>query len=268
MVAEAKLPFLKSFEIVTKGQFGLLANLGNFDLSGKMMINISKEIILDGGIRFFRSEASYNATTLHINNAIISDTSFSQPFGTIVFAELKIPKLKFAISLHQNVVSNPIYWPSTGLAAQYEGIYTMSYIKATQNIKLGHLHLDNTGYLQIQNTELYPIPKLFTCHQLYYNGLWFKKAMDISIGLDARMITAYRAASFQPLFGSFLLNDNTLPFFPASNFFITFRVSAFRAVFMMENFSRYFVKEYNFDIQKYPQFEPKFRMGFRWLLKD
>lgn len=268
LVGEGKLPFLKAFEILAKGQIGLLANLGNFDFSGSMMVNISKEVILDGGVRLFRSEANYNATQLHINNAIIADTTFSKPFGTVLFAAINIPKLKFSISLHQNVISNPIFWPVTGLASQYNGIYTMTYIKASQNLKLGSIHLDNTGYLQLQNSGLYPIPKLFSTHQLYYNGKWFKKVMDISIGLDTRMITAYNAATYQPLFGSYLTSNTSLPFVPASNLFIMFSVSSFRAIFMMENFSKYIVKEDNFDILKYPQFEPKFRMGFRWLLKD
>ncbi len=62
--------------------------------------------------------------------------------------------------------------------------------------------------------------------------------------------------------------DTSLPFYPASNLFISVRISSFRAMFIMENFSQYFRNDYNFDIVNHPQFDPKFRMGFRWLLKD
>jgi hypothetical protein len=265
---EGKIPFLKSFEILTKGKLGLLANAGNFDILGKMNINVSKFATLDGGIKIFRSEASYRTTLLNINDQNIIDTTFSNPFGTVLFADLSIPKVKFSAGITQSIVSNPIFWPQTGAARQFDGVYTMTYLKLAQNVKLGRFHLDNQVHFQLQNNNIYPLPDFFSSHQIYYAGKWFKKVMDISIGLDARLIPEYKGPTFQPLFGSFNLSDANLPFFPASNLFILIRISSFRAMFMMENFSQYFRKGINFDVVNHPQFDPKLRMGFRWLLKD
>lgn len=265
---DGKIPFLKSFEIITKAKLGLLANAGNFDILGKMNIKVSKIASLDGGLRIFRSEPTYRSTLLNINDQNILDTTFSNPFGTVLFADLAIPKVKFSAGVTQSIVSNPIFWPKNGAATQFDGVYTMTYLKLAQNVKLGRFHLDNQVHFQLQNNNLYPLPDFFSSHQIYYAGRWFKKVMDISIGLDARLIPEYKGPTFHPLFGSFNLSDTNLPFFPASNLFILIRVSSFRAMFMIENFSQYFRKDVNFDVVNHPQFDPKFRMGFRWLLKD
>lgn len=265
---DGKIPFLKSFEINAKGRLGLLANVGNFDLTAMMNVKISKFAALDAGIKLFRSEASYRSTLLHLNNEMVIDTTFSNPFGSMIFAELKIPKLKFNVGLSQSIISNPIYWPQASQAKQFEGIYSVSYLKVAQNVKVGKFHLDNQAHFQLQNNNIFPLPDFFTSHQIYYSGRWFKKVLDVSIGLDARFIPEYKAPNFQPLFGTFHLSDTNLPFFPASNVFVLIRVSSFRAMFMMENFSQYFRKDINFDVINHPQFDPRLRMGFRWLLKD
>lgn len=265
---DGKIPFLKSFEIIAKGKLGLLTNIGNFDMTGMMNIKVSKLATLDGGVRFFRGEASYRSTLLHLNNETVIDANFSNPFGTVLFADLTIPKFRFSAGISQSIISNPIFWALNDKASQYDGLYTVSYLKISQNLKLGNFHLDNQAHFQLQNNELNPLPELFTSHQLYYAGRWFKKVMDVSIGLDARFIPEYKAPSFQPLFGTFHQSDVSLPFFPASNLFIMIRVSSFRAFFMMENFSQYFHKDINFDVLNHPQFDPRLRMGFRWLLKD
>jgi len=262
------VPLFKAFEIKAKGRLGLLANAGNFDISGDMQVKISSLATLKGGIRIFRTEPSYRSSLLNINYLNVYDTSFSKPFGTILQAELDIPKLNFNASIIQTVINEPLYWPTTGKALQYNGVFSMTYLRVSQNIRLGSFHLDNEGHLQLQSSSLFPIPKFFSSHQFYIQGALFRKALEFNLGLDARFIPAYSGAFFQPLFGSFNQTDTSLPFYPASNLFISVRISSFRAMFIMENFSQYFRNDYNFDIVNHPQFDPKFRMGFRWLLKD
>jgi Putative porin len=92
--------------------------------------------------------------------------------------------------------------------------------------------------------------------------------MDVNIGIDARFIADYDGPTFQPLFGEFSQSNTTLPFFPAANFYLLARVSSFRVMVVMENFTQYFRDDYNFDVINHPQFDPKLRFGIQWLLKD
>ena len=267
-VFDGIVPVFRTLQLETKGKLGLAKNIGNFDFSGRLNIKISKLGSLSGFLRFFRSENPYNVNRLVINDIVEKENSFSKPVGTEFGGDLVIPSLRIKAGLSQTIVNKPIYWSVDGMATQSDGIFTSTYVKFEHILRIGHFNLNNHLHLQIFNTNLYPLPKYYSTHQLYYSGSWFKKVMDVSLGLDVRLIPDYNGPGFQPLYGEFHLTNSALPFFPASNLFFLARVSSFRAMIMMENFSQYFVTNTNFDVFGNPQFDPKLRFGFQWLLKD
>jgi hypothetical protein len=262
------LPIFGSLQLLTKARLGLGKNIGNFDVSGTIDLKVKNIGTLDGFVRFYRSENPYNTSRLIINDIKELDTTFVHPVGTELGGEMFIKKLNLKVGLSQNVVNSPVYWNDEGRPSQYEGVFTASHLIIEQKLKVGKFHFDNQAHLQVFNQNLYALPGFYSSHQLYYAGTWFKKALDVHIGIDARLINAYNGPSFQPLYGAFHSSNSELPFFPASNVFLLARVSAFRAMLMMENFSQYFRSDTNFDVIGHPQFDPKFRFGFQWLLKD
>lgn len=92
--------------------------------------------------------------------------------------------------------------------------------------------------------------------------------MEMKIGFDGRLLPSYNGPAFQPLYGSYHLSDTTLPFAPEVNLFIQAKVSSFRALLSIENFSRYWVKTHLYNVAGYPVFDPTFRFGIQWMLKD
>lgn len=262
------LPVFKSFKLATNGKLGLGENFGSFMFSGSIDFAYKKAGLFKVHSKIFRSENPYNSYRLIINDIPEISNTFDKPFGTVIGATLDIPTLKLHGSISQSIVNNPIYWDLDGQATQYDGVFSASHVSVGNTFRLGKFHLKSDAHLQYFNDELYPIPTFFSTHQLYYQGSWFSKVMDVTIGLDARLIPDYKGPSFQPLFGTFHISDTSLPFFPASNLFLLARVSSFRAIFMMENFSQYWIKDTNFDVVNHPQFDPKLRFGIRWLLKD
>ncbi|MBK9734972.1 MAG: hypothetical protein IPO92_08400 [Saprospiraceae bacterium] len=244
---DGKIPIIKGLEMHTNAKLGLLKNVGNFDLMGKVLFKVSKTAELYGGIRLFSSEQ-------------------------ILFADLDIPKLKFQAGLAQTVINLPVFWNKSGIPEQSLNVLSSTYLRLKQNIKVWKLHLDNQVHYQLFSEKLYALPTVYSTHQFYYTGALFNKVMEVNIGLDFRLIGSYQGAAYQPLAGEFILSQNesssSLPFYPASNFYIAAKVSAFRALIVMENFSQYFNKDANLDIVNHPQNSHKFRFGFQWLLKD
>ncbi len=265
---DGKVPILKSLLMETKVRLGLLKNIGNFDISGNVSLKLSEIATLNGGAQLFRSEPSFNTTHLNVNDLQLLDTSYVNPIGTVLKFDIRIPKIKFTVGVMQSVVNKPIYWDTSGHSSQFNDVFTASLLYVSQKIKVGHFHLDNKVYLQVQNNKIYPLPSLFSAHQLYYTGRWFAKVMDVNIGLDARFIADYKGPAYQPLYGEFYQSNTSLPFFPAANLFFMARVSSFRFWAVMENFSQYYKTETNFDVTGHPQFDPKLRFGIQWLLKD
>ncbi len=267
-VADGKIPFRSVLELDVKGRLGLGANIGTFDIMGGLGVNLGKIAQLYGSIKVFSAEPQYRAMHLNLNGDILKDTTFTNPFGTILSGTLTIPSVNLKASLNQSVVSNPIYWPASGFARQLDGVFTMSRLHVSHKLKIRSFHFDNDLYFQLQSNNILPLPNYFSTHQLYYGGLWFNKVLQINIGLDGRMIPEHQGAIFHPLYGGYQQSDTTLPFFPAANFFINTQISAFRALFVMENFSQYWINKQNFDVVNHPQNDPIFRMCFQWLLKD
>lgn len=267
-VADGKIPIKNIVALDVKGKLGLGANIGTFDFMGGLGLNLGKIAQLYGSVKLFSSEPQYRMTHLNINNEVLQDTSLSNPFGTIISGALTIPSIHLKATLNQSVVSNPIYWPAQQFAQQFDGVFTLSQLHVSHKLSIKRLHFDNDLYFQLQSNDLLPLPNFFSTHQLYYGDYWFKKALQINIGLDARMIPEYKGPAYHPLYGAYQLSDTTLPFFPAANFFITAQISAFRAMFVMENFSQYWIDDQNFDVVGHPQNDPVFRMCFQWLLKD
>lgn len=265
---EGQIPITKKLLLETGAKLGLLKNIGNFDVTGNVNIGISKIATLSGKVRLFRSEPSYNSLHLVMNENIVIDTTFSKPLGTIFQADVNIPALKFSAGISQSLITNPIYWDIESNPSQKNGIFTATYLRVKQNLRLGHFHLDNQVHIQILNEKLYPVPPIYSTHQLYYSGKWFKKEMDVNIGLDIRLISDYNGPAYHPLYGEFHQSNIVLPFFPAANLYFLARISSFRALIVMENFGQYFRNETNFDVVNNPQFDPKLRFGIQWLLKD
>lgn len=267
-VAEGKVPFLGFLQLDVASQLGLLKNIGNFNLSGDLELKVKKIGFLRGGIKIFNYEPAYKDIYLNLNNEAIRNADLSHVFGTEIHAHLTIPSVKLTATVRQSLINDPIFYDNGFNPTQYNGLFTISQIQVSHRLKLKSIHLDNDVYFQLQSSDIYPVPRFFSMHQLYYSGSWFKKALNINIGLYGRMIPDYNGPGFQPLTGSFYATDTNLSFYPESNIFLSAQVSEFRAFFVMENFSDYFIKETRFDVAHYPQFNPSLRIGLQWLLKD
>lgn len=265
---DAAIPLIGSLTMQTRLRLGLLQNIGNFMAEGALKTNLSKTVELRGMIKIFRTEARYNETNLVINEIPVIDTAFSKPFGTSYGATIGIPKLKFSAGIHQSILDNAMYLSTTGMPEQYSGTFIVTHLYVQQRLRLWKIHLDNAIHYQVQNAVIYPLPDLFSTHQLYYTGKWFNKAMDVSMGVDSRLIQAYNGPAYQPVFGNVAISDTTLPFYPAFNLFFTAKVSTFRAMFVFENAGQLLQNTVDFDIINYPVFSPTLRFGVQWLLKD
>lgn len=262
------IPVFKTLFINTQARIGLLENIGNFDLKGQLDIKLSHWLTLSGKVQIFRTEPSYISQNLIVNDVQVLSGTFNKPIGSVFGADLKIPKLKLTLGLSQSLIDQQIYFDSQGLPQQSSTLFTLSRVFATHQLKWGILGFDNQVYLQNQPNKILPLPEVYSSHQLYFAGRWFKKVMDVNIGLDMRMLGDYVGPGFHPLFMNFHLTDQRLSNVPAINAFFMAKVGQFRALLMMDNVSQYFMEKTNYHIVGHPQFDPLFRISIRWLMVD
>jgi len=68
--------------------------------------------------------------------------------------------------------------------------------------------------------------------------------------------------------GAFYPSPEETGYYPESEVYITAQVKNFRLFFRYDNFSDLLLPEVNYQIQNYPQFDNRFRMGVRWIFFD
>lgn len=86
-----------------------------------------------------------------------------------------IKSLNLKVDVSQTVINNPVYFNKDGKPAQSSEVFSASRLSLTHRLRVGHFHLDNAGHAQLFSTDLYGLPTLYSTHQLYYSGAWFKK---------------------------------------------------------------------------------------------
>jgi len=262
------IPVFKTLFLNTKARLGLLENVGNFDLSGRLDIKLSDWIVLSGNLHLFMSEPSYIAQNLIVNNQRAVQNEFNKTLGTVLSAEFAIPKIKLKVGFSQTLMDQLVYFNAEGLPQQSNSIHNLSLIYASHKLKWGLLGFDNQVFIQNQPTKLLPIPDVFSSHQLYFMGKWFKKVLDVNIGIDVRSINEYNGPAFNPLFMNFHLSDQRLNNVPAVHAFFMAKVDRFRALIMMDNVSQYFLNPTNYHVVGHPQLDPLLRISIRWLMLD
>jgi len=271
------VPIGKSLKIDTRALLGIGSNVGNFDTEGSLLLSLFKFANLKLGIQLFASEPSYAQQNLRLNFNTIFQENYVKSLGSQLYGNLSIPKLKSKITLRQYIITNPIFWQVTPnslgrteiSSIQSDDVLTCSILQYGQDFRIGNFHLDNLFNFQFFSSNIYNLPNYFSTHQLYWNGKMFKKALELNIGIEARVIPEYTGVGFSPLHGQFFSTENAImPFFPDVDGFIMAKVSTFRIYFMMENAGNLFSKIYNFDVMDYPKFDPSFRFGIGWGFQD
>ncbi|HRF42174.1 MAG TPA: hypothetical protein PK198_25450, partial [Saprospiraceae bacterium] len=108
-----------------------------------------------------------------------------------------------------------------------------------QNLSLWKFHLDNAVVFQTSSEPVIRLPQIFSKHSLYYEGRWFKKALQVRIGFDVRYNTPWMADYYNPVIGQFHLQQRQeAAFYPATDWFISMRRGTFRAYVKWEGLER------------------------------
>lgn len=265
---DGKIPVAKALEIDTRARLGLGQNAGNADVQGKLSIKAGKLGILDAQARIFRSEQSFQNMRLNVNEETLFHFPWSKALGTSIGGKLNIPSLKTHLSAEQILVQNIVYWDTTGLPQQATDVFSLSRFTTGFSLRIGPFHSENQLLVQLQNQTIIPIPAWSTSHQLYYNGYWFSKVMEVTAGIDAQLFAPFQAPAFQPLTGNYHLSGTDLPITPLVHVFFMARVSSFRAKFIMENAGQFIFPNTTYLVENHPINPPTLRFAFQWLLKD
>ena len=251
--------------IHTYAHLGILANAGDYRLSGEFYFNLKNL----GSLKAEFTNQAYTPTLIqegfYISQQEFWKQDFKKTISTSLAGTLTIPRLRTEVSGQYHLLNNYIYFDSLSLPQQLTSPVNVLQLIVNQNFVFFNIHLDNHLVLQQTTGEVLRLPSFYSTHRLYFGGLLFKKALEAQIGAELRMNSSFFADYYQPLTGQFhLQNRQEVQFYPALAAFASLKVDKFRFFAKAENLTDLFTNKLFYQTAFYA--EPIFfiRFGLSW----
>ena len=194
------------------------------------------------------------------------ELKLTKPVGSDLFGEFEIPKFKIKGNIKQSLVTHAIYYDSTSLVSQTEGIFSSTSISLANEFRIGKFGMENYAMFQVFNDNIYNLPTLYTKHNIHITGYLFDRALYARFGAEIRLNPSHTGADFSQVIGQFRQSNQTIDFYPMTDVYFTGKVKTFRLFLKFENVNNLFQDEVAYQIANYPQFDFKMRFGVSWLL--
>ncbi|MEM6964130.1 MAG: putative porin [Bacteroidota bacterium] len=264
-------------KVETYAHLGIWDNAGDYRISGDLFFDLKKL----GQLQLTGVNQLYSPTILQQRFYISQRNAWTNDFGptleTSLSAAYGYPKVGFKATGAYHLLNNFIYF-DTLATPQQEGAPTSIFqLILEQNFRFKKIYFDNVVTFQQTTNEVLRLPDIFSKHSIYYQGRWFKRALEIRLGTDIRINNSYFANSYNPLVGQFhLQNTQRIDFFPAFDFYASIKVKQFRFYIKMENMTRFFgnligdipADEHLYQVASYPIQDNRFSFGLAWKFVD
>ncbi len=153
-----------------------------------------------------------------------------------LFGQLVIPKLNLSAGIHFALMTNAIYFQAPGIPSQIDGTFGQSQLWVSHQLDVGTFHLKQRVSWQQSGDERVPFPTWISRHDLYYEGLWFRRSLQTRIGSELRLISPWKPYGYMPLHGVFFIQDNQEEmWYPQLDFYVSMERLGFRFFIELEN---------------------------------
>ncbi len=164
---------------------------------------------------------------------------------------------------------NPVYFGPDSLPQQYNGNFSLFYLRVRGKVKWKKFSFSPTVLFQkiSDNNPALDLPEFQWRLLVYYEDFWFKKNMHLLTGIRLKFFTPYYMAGFNPLTGMFFQQRNRLyGGFYLADYFFDFKVKKFRAYLHLNHFNalweRFSPRYYSAPF--YPYADTFIRLGIEW----
>lgn len=208
-------------------------NKDNYQLNANYLLNIGNNFYFDVNANLSQQKAAQNLLYYYSQHFIWQNNfnDISTQNGTIAFGSVKY---KFSVGFFGQQQKGAIYFDTLALPQQYNGSAVNGRAFIRKDLKLWHMHFNNTINFQPENnTDFIRLPKYNIFSQLYYEGKLFKKNLWLQCGLQARYISSFEANAYMPATNQFYVqNSKTYGNYIFADVFISAQIDRFRFFIM------------------------------------
>lgn len=259
------------FGFTARGELGMLANFGEYHVSGELSLGLGKAGQFRASVLSQRRPPALAHYRAFVSFRELWRNDFQKPLETSLSATYALPAIGFEATGRTHLVGNFLYFDQNGRPAQAGAPLQVAQLLLTENLRLGRLHFDNTvGLQQINRDDVLRLPQWFSENSLYFSGKVFKKRMDLRAGVDFRLNGEFRPDAYQPLIWQFHLQDSlSQKPYPWLDVFVAFKVRTFRVFFRYENLKAIWEPEKVFyQTAHHPLPFNALRFGISWRFMD
>jgi hypothetical protein len=178
-----------------------------------------------------------------------------------------IEKLRLELSINNYLINNYLYFNEQLRPVTADKAFSLLQFYGKKKLSYGVFSL-NTEVAWQQTTINAPmhLPAFMIREQMALEGMLFKNALHVALGLEAQYETNYYSDGYTPYFNQFYYQSeyktNNIPVLSA---FFDFKVRNFRA-YLIGGQLQQLIARTNINAPGYPAENALFRFGFIWVL--
>ncbi len=204
------------------GVDGMIKKYFAWDASGKLNLTgyYAGDMSLQGNVKFsFYPIRDGIQLSAHVETALKTPhpfqqniyfnhhawkNDFSKSSQSRITGQLSVPRLNLTAFVGYALLTNMLYYDQSATICQADAPIHVLSAYATENIKLGPLHLDNRVLYQISSDkEKLPLPDLTLNLRYYVQFPVVKNVLTMQIGANGIMYTKYFIPAYEPDLGVF-----------------------------------------------------------------
>lgn len=260
----------KSINLFAEGEaFFAGYNAGDLRLSGQLIIQPGKNMMLVAGLESFSQEADYQ---LHrfVSNFKTWNNDFSKINHLKFFGDLHFSKLNLTLGASNQTTGNFIYIDSIGIPRQSAEVMNVLSFSLKHQIRFWKFHLhSNVVYQQASNTDLLRIPEFQLQENFFFESIIKRSKTTIRLGIDFMGCTAFTSSGYMPYSGLFYLqNAGKNTGLLQADFYLSAKIRRVRIFAKAENASYRITPEDYQLIYGRPLSGRSLKFGFSWVFFD
>lgn len=197
------------------------------------------------------------------------DNDFNDVQRIFAGADIRLASTRTQLSAGLESIQNYIYFNQAGLPEQHGKNLQVITARVKQDLRYRALNWENDVVYQLSSDKsVLPLPQLSLYSNFYFAFRLFK-VLDLQLGTDLHLQTAYHAPYYQPATMQFQVQDAVkVGNYPLMNVYANVKLKQARFYVMMYNVSQYFASPDYFSLAYYPLNPHIFEMGIAVLFNN
>lgn len=206
----------------------------------------------------------------YVSNHFWWKNNLETMYETNMSLRYKDKKNKLHAGAEMSHIVGYVYFDSTFLPKQHDTAIQIRSAFIQKNLHMKHFGFNNRiTWQDVSDPDVLRLPQFTTNHSIYYEGKWFRKAVDVQLGLDITYYSSYFADAYMPALGQFYLqNEKEFGNYPFVDFFFNMRVRHAKIFFKSEHVNSGFTGPNYFLAPHMPAPDRSIKVGVRWTFYD